>query len=344
MSQLQRALFLGLLGCVSLLTVPKPATAIPAPASLRTSPCAIFAAAHTPCVAAFSTIRVVYPAYSHPLYQVTRQSDKTAINIGVLPDGFADAAMQDKFCAKTTCTITKIYDQSHNHNDLTVAPPGGAAKGRGPGGHDLPAIADALPITAGGHKVYGVYISAGMGYRIDATRGIAANGKPEGVYMVTSGIHVNGGCCFDFGNAEKNNNDNGKGHMDAISFMCNGHCPAQVGLDMEDGIYPPFQAPGGIPFVTAMGASSGQKTYAVYWGNAQSGKLTTTGSIPLPAQAYSPMKQEGAIILGIGGDNSNGSIGSFFEGVMTTGAPTSAAMNAVQANIVSVGYAIPAVR
>jgi hypothetical protein len=50
------------------------------------------------------------------------------------------------------------------------------------------------------------------------------------------------------------------------------------------------------------------------------------------------MHQEGAIVLGTGGDNSNGSAGSFFEGVMTAGYPTDAADNAVQANIVSAGY------
>jgi hypothetical protein len=274
------------------------------------------------------------------LYQVTRQSDKTTLNIGILSDGYANAATQDGFCEKTTCTMTRIYDQSSHHNDLTVAPAGGAAQGRGPGGHDRPAIANALPIAAGGHKVYGVYIAAGMGYRNDATSGIAVHGQPEGVYMVTSGIHVNGGCCFDFGNAERNNRDNGAGHMDAISLMCNKPCP-RVGLDMEDGIYPAFPVPTGLPFVTAMGANDGQKKYAVYWGNAQAGKLTSSGLRPLPAKGYAPMRQEGAIILGIGGDNSNASIGSFFEGVMTAGVPSSATMNAVQANVVSAGYAAP---
>ena len=53
---------------------------------------------------------------------------------------------------------------------------------------------------------------------------------------------------------------------------------------------------------------------------------------------YTPMHQEGAIVLGTGGDNSNASIGSFFEGVMTAGYPTDAADNAVQANITAVGY------
>jgi hypothetical protein len=51
------------------------------------------------------------------------------------------------------------------------------------------------------------------------------------------------------------------------------------------------------------------------------------------------MHPEGAIILGIGGDNGNFAVGSFFEGAMTTGVPSNATMVAVQANIVSVGYA-----
>jgi hypothetical protein len=50
------------------------------------------------------------------------------------------------------------------------------------------------------------------------------------------------------------------------------------------------------------------------------------------------MKKQGAIILGIGGDNSNGAAGEFWEGVMTTGAATVATLNAVQANIVAAGY------
>jgi hypothetical protein len=50
------------------------------------------------------------------------------------------------------------------------------------------------------------------------------------------------------------------------------------------------------------------------------------------------MRQEGAIVLGTGGDNSKSSVGSFFEGVMTAGYRTDAADNAVQASIVFVGY------
>ena len=51
------------------------------------------------------------------------------------------------------------------------------------------------------------------------------------------------------------------------------------------------------------------------------------------------MHKEGAIILGIGGDNSDGAQGTFYEGVMTSGYPSDATENAVQANIVAAGYA-----
>ncbi|WP_175609304.1 cellulose binding domain-containing protein, partial [Streptacidiphilus griseoplanus] len=53
---------------------------------------------------------------------------------------------------------------------------------------------------------------------------------------------------------------------------------------------------------------------------------------------YNPMKKQGAIILGIGGDNSHGATGTFYEGVMTSGYPSDATENAVQANITAAGY------
>jgi non-reducing end alpha-L-arabinofuranosidase len=315
-----------------------PGAAVAAVAVANPQPCDLLASA-TPCVAAISTTRALYAAYTGPLYQVTRQSDNTHSDIGLLPDGYANAAAQDSFCANTTCTITKIYDQSSNHNDLTPAPPGGAAKGPGPGGYDLPAVANALPAMVGGHKVYGIAIAAGMGYRNDAPTGTAVHGEPEGVYMVTSALDLNDKCCFDFGNAETNNLDNDKGHMDAINVMCYGSpCSLGAGLDMENGIYGNLAVPSGTAFVTDMGASDGQHTYAIYQGNAQSGGLTTTGITPLP-KGYQPMQQEGAIILGIGGDNSNWATGYFFEGVMTKGMPTQGALETVQSNIVKAGYA-----
>jgi len=322
------------MGCAAAAT----GTGVIVPAA-NPQPCDLLAST-TPCVAAISTTRALYSGYTGALYQVTRQSDQTTADIGLLSDGYANAAAQDTFCANTTCTITKIYDQSANHNDLTPAPPGGAAKGPGPGGYDLPAVANALPAMVGGHKVYGIAISAGMGYRNDTPTGTAVHGQPEGVYMVSSALHLNTKCCFDFGNAEVNNLDNDKGHMDAINVMCQdaSPCAPTAGLDMENGIYGSLPVPSATAFLTDMGASDGQHLYAIYQGNAQSGSLTTTGMLPLPA-GYQPMQQEGAIILGIGGDNSNFATGYFFEGVMTKGMPAESALATVQANIVKAGYA-----
>jgi hypothetical protein len=50
------------------------------------------------------------------------------------------------------------------------------------------------------------------------------------------------------------------------------------------------------------------------------------------------MKKEGAIVLGVGGDNSPWGAGTFFEGVMTAGFASNATDAAVLANIVAAGY------
>ncbi|HVU69969.1 MAG TPA: arabinofuranosidase catalytic domain-containing protein, partial [Ktedonobacteraceae bacterium] len=176
-------------------------------------PCDIYASGGTPCVAAHSTVRALYSAYNGNLYQVRRSSDGTYFSIKPLTaGGYADAASQDSFCAGTTCVITRIYDQSGRGNDLTQAPPGGF-NGPAAGGYDNLANATAAPITIGGHKAYGVYVAPGTGYRNDNTNGIATGDNPEGEYAVFDGTHFNGGCCFDYGNAETNARDDGNGTM-----------------------------------------------------------------------------------------------------------------------------------
>jgi hypothetical protein len=50
------------------------------------------------------------------------------------------------------------------------------------------------------------------------------------------------------------------------------------------------------------------------------------------------MHKPGAIVLGIGGDDSNTGGGNFYEGVMTSGYSSNATDDAVQANIVAAGY------
>ena len=91
-------------------------------------------------------------------------------------------------------------------------------------------------------------------------------------------------------------------------------------------------------YVTAM-VTGRSGSFAIKGGNSQSGTLTTLYDGARPATTgYNPMKKEGAIILGIGGDNSNSAQGNFFEGCMTSGASSNATDDAVQANIVAAGY------
>src|ERR1700761_9205996 len=308
-------------------------------------PCDIYAAAGTPCVAAHSTTRALYAAYSGPLYQVRRSSDNATTNISpISAGGAANAATQDSFCAGTTCVITEIYDQSGHGNNLTDAPAGGAA-----GGPDALANATAAPVTVGGHKAYGVFVSPGTGYRDDSTSGIATGDAAEGEYAIFDGTHVNNGCCFDYGNAETNNDDNGAGHMEAIYFGTertwgtgSGNGP-WIMADMENGLFSGQSA--GLNsadqtiadrFTTAM-IEGESNQWAILGGNAQSGGLSTFYSGVRPP-GYNPMHKEGAIILGIGGDNSKSSAGTFYEGVMTSGYPSAATESSVQASIVSAGY------
>jgi non-reducing end alpha-L-arabinofuranosidase len=323
--------------------------------TIKQRPCDIYATGNTPCVAAHSTVRSLYAKYAGALYQVKRASDNATQNIGLLLDGYANAATQDAFCKDTICTIAKIYDQSAERNDLEISF-GGHFKGPGPNGSDLGAAADALPVTAGGHQVYGVSISPGMGYRNNRTSGVAVNGKPEGMYMVSSGTHFNSGCCFDYGNAETSGTDTGAGHMDTVNVSrdlswpnCHNGPGPGVHADLENGVFhwnerscnPAANVSGGPrPFISAWLKNNGQTRFALKWGDAQSGGLYTIYSGALP-RGYAPMRQEGAIILGVGGDNSHASAGSFFEGVMTAGFPTDSADNAIQSNIVAVGYGAP---
>jgi non-reducing end alpha-L-arabinofuranosidase len=321
-----------------------PAAATQDAASVR--PCDIYAAGRTPCVAAYSTVRALYRAYQGPLYQVRRVSDGTTTDIGVQqPGGYADAARQAAFCAGTVCTVSRLYDQSPERNDLGIEPIGGN------GSPDVGAIANALPVVVGGHQLYGLSVQAGVGYRNDVTRGVPTGAQPQGAYMVTSGQHTDPVCCFDFGNAETSNTDTGNGHMDAVYFgnlcwftPCGGTGP-WVEADMENGLFSgangsdPGNTGNSSPFVTAMLKNNGTTTYALKDGNAAAGGLNTRYEGPLPdIGGYTPMRQEGSVLLGTGGDDSNGSDGSFFEGVVTAGYPSTATDNAVQANIVAAGY------
>lgn len=172
------------------------------------------------------------------------------------------------------------------------------------------------------------------------------------MYAVLDGTHYNGGCCFDYGNAETNNLDTGNGHMEAIYYGDSTAWGSGAGsgpwvmADLENGLFSGVASGNnaGDPsityrFVTAM-LKGEPNHWAIRGANAASGSMSTYYSGVRPtATGYNPMKKEGALILGIGGDNSVSAQGTFYEGVMTTGYPTDATEALVQANIVAAKYA-----
>src|SRR5262249_54414211 len=126
-----------------------------------------------------------------------------------------------------------------------------------------------------------------------------------------------------------------------------------VMADLENGLYagwiispPSDQAiPSNTPlrfnYVTALvvgdvaAINNGMGRFALYGGDATSTsnlKAMYDGVRPVK-NGYVPMHKQGSIILGIGGDNSDGDGGQFFEGIMASGAASAQTINALQANI-----------
>jgi hypothetical protein len=348
-------------------TPPSPTPISPTPSATGATPttpppaqlaCDIYGAGGTPCIGAHSTTRALFASYNGPLYQVQRTSDKAYTNVGLLSvGGAANAATQDSFCANTSCTITKIYDQSSSHNDMPISW-GGYWKGPGPNGADVGADAKALPVTVGGHKVYGVKVTQGVGYRVDHAKNAPTGSQPEGIYMITSSNYVDQWCCFDYGSGENSHTDTGNATMNAIYWgtacwfadwgnpksPCVGTGP-WVEADLENGMY--HNAGGSnkdtnnqgvhFPFVSAWEKNNGTSNFTLKYGNAVSGGLTTPYSGSLP-KGYSPMKNDSSLLLGTGGDNSVTGQGEFFEGAIVSGFPSDAVENAVQASIVAANY------
>lgn len=319
-------------------------------------PCDIYAAAGTPCVTAHSTVRTLSSRYGGPLYQV-RRADGRVLDIGVVAGGFADAAAQDRFCAGALCHISRIYDQSGKGNDLMQAPPGPSFyPGPDKGAFDTLPIADMAPITiGGGRKAYGVYIMPGMGFRNNNARDLPIDDEPAGIHAVVDGAHYSNGCCFNYGNASTNGLAVGTGTMESVYFGTSSGWGSGAGpgpwimSDMEAGLFSGYNARVNEAnptitwrFVTGVFGGGGRNFWELKGGNAQAGGLQTFYAGVRPGSkengAYYPMHKKGAIQMGNGGDNGNGSAGTFYEGVMTAGHPGDGVADAVQANIVAAKY------
>ena len=323
-------------------------------ADSSTGPCDIYAAADTPCVAAHSSVRALYGSYAGSLYQVQRASDNERQDIGPLsPGGIADSSVQDSFCNGTTCIMTVLYDQSGNGNDMWYQ--GSEQVPASP--VSTPAEATSESLQVGGNKVYSLYIKPSNCYWHDGSQsGMALGADPEGMYMVTSGTHANSGCCFDYGNSETSRSADGAGTMDSINFSTTTAWGSGAGsgpwimADLEWGLFAqddngknqndPSQT---TPYVTAVLKNNGTTEFALRGSDATVSGLSTYYKGPLPG-GWTPMKKQGAITLGCGGDcckpdgGANLSAGTFYEGAIVSGYPADETEDAVHENIVNAGY------
>jgi non-reducing end alpha-L-arabinofuranosidase len=292
-----------------------------------TTPCSILSAAGNSCVAAHSTVRVIYPGYTGPLYQVCKGSSQagpksctgTTMDIGSVSGGVADTATQDSFCSGATCTISIIYDQSPMKNDLHPGPAGGAKATA-----DNPASATALKTTLNGHEVYGILIQPNIGYRAGCTgcgvtsaKGTATGDQAETEYMVTSKNNVVGGCCFDYGNAESDSHDDGNGTMEAVYFgdgvvwgtgTPGGHNngTSWVMADLENGLYAGWSSSTQDQNITTNTVLNTNFVTAVVVGDSCTGKSGCAGT----GSSY----PNGRFAL-YGGDATTGALKTMYDGV-----------------------------
>jgi hypothetical protein len=173
--------------------------------------------------------------------------------------------------------------------------------------------------------------------------------EPQTVYALYDGRHFNTGCCFEFGSAEKTPTRLG-GSMEAVYYGCNDTHPPLPSCakgpyaysDLEH-MHEMMTLPGfehvrlqTVDFLFALvKGEPGRLSLAV--ADAQTDvALRVLYDGPYPANFTS--KKQGAIVLGVGGDNSPYGSGTFYEGVIARGFSSSAADAAVLADIVAASY------
>ena len=330
-----------------------------ATAQLGTPPGDIAQAAGTPLVAAHSMIRAMYAAYNGKLFQVRRASDSKTQEISVASaGGFVDLTALNTFCSATNCFVSRLYDQSGNVNDMWQAT---AA--------NQPSVGF---WTAGNGTKYPIAVSKGYQWLRNrtATKKIPTGSNPQTEYFVVHGDYAGrasgtNGCCYDYGNMETNIVDDGPGTMTALYFgdatdwtRGAGNGP-WVMLDMENGVFagggaiailnagtasvnandPSLKYPS-PNIVTGLAKTNGTSTFALKYGNASTGTLSTAWSGSLPTNrnptSYIPLQQQGGLSLGEGGDGSAMGTGAFSEGAIIAAQTSDATDNAIQANLTTV--------
>ncbi|HYP77720.1 MAG TPA: arabinofuranosidase catalytic domain-containing protein [Polyangiaceae bacterium] len=331
----------------------------------KQGPCDIYASGSTPCAAAYSTIRRINSSYTGFLYQVRNNSSAKNTgtggmtkDIGQTADGFADTAAQDAFCGTTVCTFSLLYDQSGNGNNLPVAKKGNTAGGATGGEDDYESSATKGMLMVGGHKVYSLYMAAHEGYRLAAVgKNMPKGSASEGIYELADGTHVGSGCCWDFGNvttdptkyADMNTlffgnafwgNGAGSGPWFMADFeagvWAGGSKKGDPGWGALSDDHPPNTMNPSLKVKYAFGIL---KTSSAKWALRMADSATTNALVTaFEGGMPKPISNVGGIVLGVGGDNSNISWGTFYEGAIVAGYPTTAIDDAVLKNIRDAGY------
>ena len=303
----------------------------------------IAAKAGTPLVAAHSMTRALYSVYSAKLFQARRASDGKTQDIGVTAaGGSVDMATLNTFCSETTCSVSLLYDQSGNANDLPQATPA-----------NQPTIA--YWSTSDGSKLpMAVTVSKQWLRNRTATKKIPTGSASQTEYFIVHGNYFNSKCCYDYGNMETTIHDDGAGTMSALYFGSSTDWTKGAGTgpwgmtDYENGLfagavkdpggtnpnYPSLAYPGNN-LITVLTKSNGTTSWALKAGDAATGPLNTYWNGALPS-GYSPLKQQGGLSLGEGGDGSNLGSGAFSEGVVIAAVTSDATDDLIQANLVSV--------
>jgi non-reducing end alpha-L-arabinofuranosidase len=333
-------------------------------------PCDIYAAAGTPCGGAYSTIRALTKTYTGPLYQIRTGSSSmntgtggTLKDIPQTADGFADTSVQDPLCSGTTCTVATLYDQSGNGNNLIRGSAGLTNGGAHAGMTDYESSATKGVLMVGGHKVYALYMNQYEGYRtklnVKAT-GVSLDNSAQGIYELADGTHSGTACCWDFGSVSPDpttyvtmntlffgtafwGNGAGSGPWFMGDFeggvWAGGSKVGDPGWGALNDAHPSNTANPSLKVQFAMGVlHTPVGKYALRMADIKTATDLTTaydGNIPAGKNAWG---NAGGIALGIGGDNSNNSWGTFYEGAMTKGSPSNATDLAVMQNIQAANY------
>jgi hypothetical protein len=292
------------------------------------------------------------------------RSGGTTQDIGQV-GGFADTAAQDAFCGTATCTISLLYDQSGNGSHLPFATAGLSNGGTWAAYDCFESSATRGMMMIGGRKVYALYMNELEGYRLARVgTNMPLNSAAQGIYMLADGQHYGGACCWDFGNVTTNPKTYATMNtlFFGIAFWGKGAGSGPwMMADFEAGVWSGGSNPGDpgwgsledarnrvnpqnpslrVPF--AFGILKTRSTeYSLRMADLLTATNITTayrGALP------KPMENKGAVVLGVGGDNSNNSWGTFYEGAIVAGYPTDEAELAVYNNIKAVGYSSPPAR